>query len=191
MVYRFTGLPRMLERAQIAYDFFLTETKKDRDDYIPYSDFDAPNNSSNPRDTSAAAVVASAAIELFEITGEIKYYNDAESILLSLTGPDYLSQGTNYQSLVRASSEKWGQGEVGAVFADFYLLEALWRWKELDDSSMVETGTWANYPVFNFSSTNTDAFLGWMDISYAPFLYNYDLNGWIYVTEDSVTQSGA
>lgn len=41
-----------------------------REDNVPYSDFDAPIDSTNPRDSSSTAIVASALLELFQLTGE-------------------------------------------------------------------------------------------------------------------------
>lgn len=41
-----------------------------REDKVPYSDFDAPVDSSNPRDSSSTAIVASALLEIFQLTGE-------------------------------------------------------------------------------------------------------------------------
>jgi unsaturated chondroitin disaccharide hydrolase len=88
MVYRYTGLPRMLERARICYDYFIAEDpRRIQSDYIAYSDFDAPLDSRNPRDTSASAIVAAAAIELYETTGETVFLEDAEAILDSLSSP--------------------------------------------------------------------------------------------------------
>lgn len=39
------------------------------EDNVPYADFDAPIDSNNPRDSSATAIVASALLELFQLTG--------------------------------------------------------------------------------------------------------------------------
>ena len=39
------------------------------EDKVPFADFDAPEDSDNPKDSSATAIVASALFELFELTG--------------------------------------------------------------------------------------------------------------------------
>lgn len=39
-------------------------------DYIPYSDFDAPLDTNNSKDSSASAIVTSSLFELFEVTGK-------------------------------------------------------------------------------------------------------------------------
>ena len=90
---------------------------------------------SNPLDTSAVAVVASSAIELYEITGNTLYLSDAHDILDALM-QGYLSDETEYGSLLLAGSEQYvrldddtdeeleSSYEVGASFGDFYFLEA-------------------------------------------------------------------
>lgn len=190
MLYRYTGLPRMLERARICYDFFLAETFNDSRDYIAYSDFDAPLDSRNPRDTSASAIVAAAAIELYEITGESSFLRHAEAILDSLSGPRYLARGTRYQSILRKASEKWGEPEVGAIFADYYLLEAMYRWSQVEQEPAVITGSWAGYDILNAAFVDTASWMGWFRSSYAPYYYNYTLEGWLYSPDGVANRSG-
>ncbi|MEX0330316.1 MAG: glycoside hydrolase family 88 protein [Puniceicoccaceae bacterium] len=190
MVYRYTGLPRMLERARICYDFFINETLKDDFNYVPYSDFDAPLDSRNPRDTSAAAIVAAAAIELFEITGEKAFLTDAEAIMEHLSSPRYFSIGTNYQSLLLAASEKWGRGEVGAIFADYYFLETLWRWNGLEREPGVVTGSWGGYDMLDWRFVDTGSWMGWLSASADPYVYNYKIEGWMYAYPGTQSVTG-
>ena len=131
MVYRYTGLQRMLDRSEILFDRFMADTAAQTDDFVPYSDFDAPLNSSNSRDTSAAAIVASAALDLYDMTGAQKYLDAAEGILLSLGSTDFLGQGTSYQPILRKGSSKWGDPEEGTSFGDFYYIEAMMRHRVL------------------------------------------------------------
>lgn len=130
MVYRYTQLPRMLQRAETMFDAFMSMTAAQSSDYVPYSDFDAPLNKDNPRDTSAAAIVASAALDLYEMTGTTKYLDAARNIIISLSSPNYLAQGTSYQPILRKASSKWGDPEVGSSFADYYYVEAMLRHRE-------------------------------------------------------------
>lgn len=190
MVYRYTGLPRMLERARLCYDYFMAETLADDDDFIPFSDFDAPLDNKNPRDTSAAAIVASAALELFELTGESRYFQDAEAILASLSSPHYLARGTRYQSILRSSSEKWGEPEVGAIFADYYLLEAIQRWSLAEKEPAIVTGTWAGYEILDQSFVDTRSWMGWLEYRHAPYLYSYTLEGWLYAPPGETLPTG-
>ena len=131
MVYRYTQLLRMLDRAEACFDYFVTATDIQSSDAIPYSDFDAALNSQNPRDSSAAAIVASAALELYDMTEDEKYLIRASAILNSLASTEYLSRGTNYESILRKASSKWGDPETAAIFADYFFVEAGLRYLEM------------------------------------------------------------
>lgn len=190
MVYRYTGLPRMLERAKICYDYFLREMARDATDFVPYSDFDAPLDGRNPRDTSAAAIVAAAALEFYETTGEAAYLETAEAILESLTSPRYLSLGTRFDSILLKASEKWGQPEVGAIFADFYLLEAIYRWTQVERPPATISGNWVGFPVLNESFVDTGTWMGWVKVRDEPYLYNFKWEGWLYAPPGVATERG-
>ncbi len=131
MVYRYTQLPRMLQHAEACFDYFMSALASQSTDNIPFSDFDAPLDSQNPRDTSAAAIVASASMELFEITGQAKYRAAAETLLLALASAGYISEGTTYEPILRRGSNKWGSAESGTIFGDYYFVEALLRYKAI------------------------------------------------------------
>lgn len=130
MYYRYTGLERMLERSIKTYNYFIGATAKQSDDNIPYSDFNAPIDDKNPRDSSAAAIVASASLELYKVTGESIYLENAEKIILSLSKDEFFSRDRDYDSILLKGSEKWGTPEVGTIFGDYYFLEALYRWEK-------------------------------------------------------------
>ena len=129
MYYRYTGLDRMLARSKKSYQYFIEATKKQTNDWVPYADFDAPIDAQNPRDTSATAIVASALLELYQITKDEKYLQDAEAMLLSLSTPQFLAMDPTYQSILLKGSEKWGEPEVGSIFGDYFFTEALYRWQ--------------------------------------------------------------
>jgi hypothetical protein len=130
MYYRYTGLDRMLSRSKKSYQYFIEATKKQTNDWIPYADFDAPIDAENPRDTSATAIVASALLELYQITKDEKYLNDAQAMLMSLSTEQYLALDPSYQSILLKGSEKWGEPEVGSIFGDYFFIEALYHWKQ-------------------------------------------------------------
>ena len=134
MLYRYTGYERMRERSEIAFDYYMKALKAQSKDTIPYTDFDAPVDATHGLDTSAAAIVASAAIELYEITDEQKYLDAAEAMLNDMMSPPNLATGTDYDSiLTRGSWEYDRHEEVGAIFGDFYLIEAILRYKGLSN----------------------------------------------------------
>ena len=132
MLYRYTGYEINLERAEYVFDYYMAALKEQSEDSIPYSDFDAPIDELNPLDTSAAAIVASAAIELYQFTKDEKYLEAAENMLDDLTSPPYLATNTPYESILTRGSWRYdAHEEVGAIFGDFYLVEAILRYKEL------------------------------------------------------------
>ena len=132
MLYRYTGYEINLERAEVAFDYYMAALKAQSKDHIPYSDFDAPVDELNPLDTSAAAVVASAAIELYQFTQDEKYLDAAKNMLDDLTSPPYLATDTSYESILTGGSWRYdAHEEVGAIFGDFYLVEAMLRYKAL------------------------------------------------------------
>ena len=132
MLYRYTGYEINLERAEVVFDYYMDALRAQSKNSIPYTDFDAPVDETHGLDTSAAAIVASAAIELYQSTGKKKYLDAAEAMLNDLTSTPYLAEGTPYQSiLTRGSWEYDTHEEVGAIFGDFYLVEAILRYKRL------------------------------------------------------------
>lgn len=108
-------------------------------DGIPYWDFDAPVEEQTYRDASAAAIMASAFIELSRyIPGtEAKesYLAMAEKQLRTLASKEYLAEpGTNecfiLKHSVGALPDK-SEVDVPLTYADYYFLEALLRYKNL------------------------------------------------------------
>ena len=99
-------------------------------DCIPYWDFDAPATPETPRDASAAAVIASAFIDLSELApnGQ-KYADHAQRILQSLSAPDYLAEkGENEGFILMHSTGSLPHGseiDTPLNYADYYYLEAL------------------------------------------------------------------
>ena len=86
-----------------------------------------------PRDASAAAIAASAFLELadYAADGE-KYGQAAEHILKSLSSPAYLAEtGTNCNFILMHSVGSIPHGseiDVPLIYADYYYLEALLRY---------------------------------------------------------------
>lgn len=187
MLYRHTALPRMLTRAEALLAYFLEATEADAGDAIPFSDFDAPLDSLNPRDSSAAAIIASAALELYHLTGESRHRDVAERILQSLSAPPYLATERSWQSLLTGASEKWGESEVGAIFADFYLLEAVWRyWNWLES----DLGSWRGQTIESGYQLDHDPTFGRAFVAYAPWIYRRQTRQWVYVLNTDTPAGG-
>lgn len=146
MAFRETRRRDFLDIAVRAADFWLSQSDMPKDG-VPYWDFHAgkpgymPDWSYDPqkfeiipRDASAAAITASALLELCDYVEEGgKYMNAAEHILESLSSSDYLAeQGTNCNFILKHSVGSIPHGQeidVPLVYADYYYLEALQRYK--------------------------------------------------------------
>lgn len=128
MVYRFTREPRFLEFAQKIADVYLARLPEDK---VPYWDFCDPAIPNASKDASAAAVVASALLELSTYT-DGKYRADAEAMLRSLY-ENYRAPEACESFLLHSTGHHPAGKEIdySIVYADYYFLEALLRLKNL------------------------------------------------------------
>lgn len=132
MVYRETRDPQFLDFARKVTQAYLDRLPED---LIPYWDFDAPNIPDEPRDASAAAIVASALIELSGFVGDPEqareYRQKAEAMLVELSSDRYQSGDANTAFLLHSTGH-WPNGseiDASIIYADYYYLEALLRLK--------------------------------------------------------------
>jgi rhamnogalacturonyl hydrolase YesR len=130
--YRETQDPKYLQQAQKAFEF-VVHHKNFPADFVPYWDFDAPKIPNEPRDASAAAIMASALYELSGY-GNGEYYRGwADKIMKSLGSPAYRAKlGENGNFLLMHSVGSIPHGaeiDVPLNYADYYFLEALLRSK--------------------------------------------------------------
>lgn len=148
MAYRETHRQDFLDMAVHTADFWLNHPNLPEDG-IPYWDFNAgqegyvPDWNYDPeifkvvpRDASAAAIAASAFLELSGyVTDGKKYSAAAAHILKSLSSPAYLAEpGTNCNFILMHSVGSIPHGEeidVPLIYADYYYLEALMRYKNM------------------------------------------------------------
>ena len=127
--YRMSGRAELLDAAQRAADWYLARLPVD---LVPYWDFDAPGIPSTERDASAAAIAVSGLVELARLTGGSRgddYRHAAERILASLSA-NYLTAGTSNEAVLLHSvgfHRKNEEVDVGIVYADYYLVEAILR----------------------------------------------------------------
>ncbi len=125
--YRETKDEKYLEQAVKIADFILSHPNLP-EDKIPLWDFDAEKDAL--RDASAAAIMASALIELDTYAPDKGYLKVAEEILTNLTSDYTAEPGTNGQFIIThcvghlpANSEV----NVPLTYADYYFMEALMR----------------------------------------------------------------
>lgn len=133
MVYRATRDTRYLELARHIAHFILMNLPADK---IPFWDYNAPGTPL--RDASAAAILASALIELshYVPAQEARGYLDvAETIIVGLSSNVYKATvGSNGGFLLRHSVGNMpGHTEIDVplTYADYYFIEAMLRYKEL------------------------------------------------------------
>jgi len=150
MVYRFTHDPRYLEQARRIAHFILTNPNLPADK-IPYWDYNAPGippaNAGGGaraamggplRDASAAAIMASALIELSKYVAPKEgrgYLDVAEEIIVNLSSNTYKAVvGSNGGFILKHSVGNLpGHSEIDVplTYADYYYIEAMLRYKEL------------------------------------------------------------
>lgn len=133
--YRYTHDEKYLEFAENIASFIMKNVKTD--DLIPYWDYNAPDIPNAPHDASAAAVTASALLELSEIVNnDNQYYKYAETILKNLSSKAYLAQKGENKGfiLMHSVGHLPANSEIDTPlnYADYYYLEALKRYKALN-----------------------------------------------------------
>jgi unsaturated chondroitin disaccharide hydrolase len=135
--YRYTNDVRYLQQAQHIAEFILKHPNLPANK-IPYWDFNAPDIPNALRDASAAAIMASAFIELSQYTkGEDahKYMQTAETMISSLSTPEYkAAAGTNGGFILQHGVGHKPAGteiDVPLTYGDYYFIEACKRYKDL------------------------------------------------------------
>ena len=144
MCYRWTHDPRYLEQARHIAHFILAHLPPDK---VPYWDYNAPGvpnpgQAAGPtpvlRDASAAAVLASALIEL---SGDVPvsegrgYLGIAEQIIVTLSSNAYKAVvGSNGGFiLLHSVGNMPGHSEIDVplTYADYYFVEAMLRYRQM------------------------------------------------------------
>lgn len=135
MTYRETGDKKYLKQAENIASFILNHPNMP-EDFVPYWDYNAPDIPTL-RDASAAAIMASAFMELSTLSNNngLKYFKTGEKILKSLSSPKYFAEpGTNGNFLIKHATGNFlknSELDGTLIYADYYFLEALTRYKTL------------------------------------------------------------
>lgn len=139
MCYTNTKNPKFLQQAENIAAFLMNHPRMPKDK-IPVWDFDVHNAMDTaelaPRDASAAAVIASALLDLStQVKDGKKYIQYAEEILKSLSSDAYLAKpGENNYFLLKHSVGAFlynSEIDTPLDYADYYYLEALKRYAAL------------------------------------------------------------
>ena len=128
--HRATGRQEFLDSARRALDYHVRKTPVDP---VTFNDYDDPRIPVAPRDTSAAAILAAAAIELGHLTREARFLHEGERLLEALIrgyltplGPDDgRPPGMLLHGCYNLQSGEAPDHEL--VWGDYFLLEALLR----------------------------------------------------------------
>ncbi len=133
MVYRETKDPKFLDFAHKVTRVYLDRLPKD---LIPYWDFDDPTIPNTTRDASAAAVVASALLELATYTTDYNLaneYNEKALGMLKELSDNYQSKDQNSALLLHSTGHRPAGSEIdySIIYADYYYVEALLRYKKI------------------------------------------------------------
>ena len=136
MMYRETGNKDYLVHSENIARMLLDRLPEDG---IPYWDFDSPAIPEDVKDASAAAVMASAFVELSTLTADKKLAKDclamAERQLRALSSDEYLAAEGECGGFIlkHSTGNKPGNSEVDVPlsYADYYFLEALVRINKL------------------------------------------------------------
>ncbi|QMU28002.1 InlB B-repeat-containing protein [Adhaeribacter radiodurans] len=135
MCYRETKNRAYLTHAENIASFILNHPNLPAD-LVPYWDFNAPLIPNEPRDASAAAVMASALYELSTYSKNNKKYRAAADKIVNSLANLYASpKGENRGFiLLHSTGHKPGNSEIDVplIYADYYYLEALLRQKEIN-----------------------------------------------------------
>ncbi|WP_410795603.1 glycoside hydrolase family 88 protein [Parabacteroides sp. FAFU027] len=136
MCYRETKKQEFLDFAQKVTEPYISRLPND---YIPYWDFNAPDIPKAAKDASAAAVVASA---LLELSGYVKEQQQAKrykyfamKMIVSLSSDKYLSGNLKPSFLLHSTGHWPNKSEIdySINYADYYYIEALTRLKKLEE----------------------------------------------------------
>ena len=142
VMYRETKNLKYLDLARHIAQFIIHNPNLPKDK-IPYWDFNAPNIPNEERDASAAAIMASALIELSSYVDKMEcreYMNVVETQLSTLCSDEYLANpGTNGNFILKHSvgskphqdiAPYFGEVNVPLTYADYYFVEALVKYKK-------------------------------------------------------------
>lgn len=137
VMYRCTKDPKYLAHAK-KIAAFIMQHPSTPEDKIPFWDYNTPEIPATYRDASAAAITASALLELTKYVNpktSVSYTGFAEKVIRSLSSPTYTAPyGQNGGFILKHSTGHLpGNSEVDVplTYADYYYIEAMLRYKAL------------------------------------------------------------
>jgi rhamnogalacturonyl hydrolase YesR len=138
MAYRYTKDKTYLDRAMATANYFINHEKMPKDG-IPYWDMDHPDIPNISRDVSAAAIIASALVELYGYTNNEAYINYSKKVVDALKTSNYtLEKELNTPFILDHSFGDWSKHlemDEPIVYGDYYFLKTLLRLRDLKQES--------------------------------------------------------
>ncbi len=139
LMYRETGDEQYLKHAENIANFIINHPNMPAD-MIPIWDYSAPDVSTI-RDASAGAIMASALMELSQLSkgkGNI-YFKAGEKVLNSLSSPQYFAEpNTNSNFLIKHATGNFkmkSEMDGTLIYADYYFLEGLNRYAKIKQTN--------------------------------------------------------
>lgn len=136
LCYRETKDQKYLDLAEKALEFILNHPNYPEDG-IPYWDFNSPDIPNTYRDVSSGSILASALYELSTYSNKKDYKGWADTIVASLTSPNYRAElGENGNFLLMHSVGSLphnSEVDVPLNYSDYYFLEALKRKRDIEN----------------------------------------------------------
>ncbi len=136
LCYRETKDVKYLQQAEKVATFLFNNPHMPKD-LVPYWDFDAPLIPNEPRDVSAATIIASALLELSTYSNnKNEYLLKANTIIKNVFKLYKSDLGTNHGFILSHSTGSKpvnSEVDVPISYADYYYLEALSRKKNLEN----------------------------------------------------------
>jgi hypothetical protein len=135
--YRETGDTIYLQQADNIASYILNNPALPSDG-VPYWDYNIPNTTGEPRDVSAATLVASALYELSTYSKNDRSYKAKADLIINSIIKQYRAapKGSKGFILLHSTGSKPHHKEVDAPlnYADYYFSEALYRKKILEEN---------------------------------------------------------
>jgi hypothetical protein len=128
-MYRETGMEEFLDQAHNIANYIINQ-EGIKDGKIPHWDFNAPDNSNEPYDASAGAIISAALLDLAEFSDNNGVYLEvAQKLMATLSSDEFLAPiGENDGFLLKHSTGSLpfhSEIDVPLVYADYYFLESL------------------------------------------------------------------
>lgn len=135
MMYRYTKDKKYLDQAEATANFYLNNKNLSKDG-IPYWDFKDTAIPNAPRDVSAATVISSALVELYQYTKNENYLNYGKKVVNTLKSEEYILESTiKAPFILKHSTGNWPKNDEidePIVYGDYYFLETLLRLENLN-----------------------------------------------------------